>query len=111
MNTIFQDNSGSLWLGTQNGVVEFDPIRMTSARYIQGKGNSISSICEDEYGTLWIGTRGNGLYSFDKRTLKSSQYIHDPEEPSSISSNVITSVYKERSGTIWIATWMVELTK
>ena len=104
MNTIFQDNSGRLWLGTQNGVVEFDQIRMTSARYIQGKGNSISSICEDEYGTLWIGTRGNGLYSFDKRTLKSSQYIHVPEEPTSISSNVITSVFKERSGTIWIAT-------
>ena len=104
VNTIFQDNSGRLWLGTQNGVVEFDPIRMTSARYIQGKGNSISSICEDEYGTLWIGTRGNGLYSFNKRTLNSSQYIHDPEEPTSISSNVITSVFKERSGTIWIAT-------
>jgi signal transduction histidine kinase/ligand-binding sensor domain-containing protein/DNA-binding response OmpR family regulator len=104
VNTIFQDNSGRLWLGTQNGVVEFDPIRMTSARYIQGKGNTISSICEDEYGTLWIGTRGNGLYSFNKRTLKSSQYIHDPEEPTSISSNVITSVFKERSGTIWIAT-------
>lgn len=104
VNTIFEDKSGTLWLGTQDGVVAFNPRKLTFARHLQGKENSISSICEDEYGTLWIGTLGNGIYAFDKKTLNYSQYIHNPEERTSISSNVITSVFKERSGTIWITT-------
>lgn len=104
VNTIFEDKSGILWLGTRNGVVAFDPIKMTSVRYIQCKAIAVSSICEDEYGTLWFGTSGNGLYAFDKKTFKYSQYNHSPEERTSISSNVITSVFKERSGTIWITT-------
>jgi signal transduction histidine kinase/ligand-binding sensor domain-containing protein/DNA-binding response OmpR family regulator len=104
VNTIFEDKSGIFWLGTKNGLVAFDPSNRTSVRYLQGKGNIVSSVCEDEYGTLWIGTMGSGLYSFDKRVLKFSHYIHDPEVHNSISSNVITSVYKERSGTIWIGT-------
>lgn len=104
VNTIFEDKSGIFWLGTKNGLVAFDPSTHISVRYLQGKGNIVTSICDDEYGNLWIGTNGNGLYSFDKRTFKFSRYIHDPEIHNSISSDVITCIYKEHSGTIWIGT-------
>lgn len=104
VNTIFEDNSGNFWLGTHNGIVVFDIKSMTSSRYLHGNMNSVTSICEDEFGTLWIGTRENGLYSLNKRTLKVLQYIHNPEEQSSISSNQISTVFRERSGTIWITT-------
>lgn len=104
VNTIFEDASGIFWLGTQNGVVAFDPKIFTSSRYLNGKANSVSSICEDEFGTLWIGTKENGLYTLDKKTLKTTHYVHNSKEPVSISSNEIGSVFRERSGTIWITT-------
>ncbi|GIK22429.1 MAG: hybrid sensor histidine kinase/response regulator [Ignavibacteriota bacterium] len=103
INTIYIDKSGIFWLGTNNGLVEFDTAKLTTVRYLHGKENIVTSICEDEYGNLWIGTSENGLYSFDRKILKFSHYIHDPEKRNSISSNMINSVYKERSGTIWIA--------
>jgi len=104
VNTVFEDKAGFFWLGTQNGLVKFDPKTFSSIRYLNGDGNSITSICEDEYGTLWIGTSENGLYTFDKVKLIISRYTHNAEERSSISSNIITSVYRERSGTIWVTT-------
>ncbi|MBK9097148.1 MAG: response regulator [bacterium] len=106
VNTVFEDKAGFFWLGTQNGLVKFDPKTFSSIRYLNGEGNSIKSICEDEYGTLWIGTSEKGLYTFDKVKLIISRYTHNAEERSSISSNLITSVYRERSGTIWVTTFI-----
>ena len=104
VNTVFEDKAGFFWLGTQNGLVKFDPKTFSSIRYLNGDGNSITSICEDEYGTLWIGTSENGLYTFDKDKLIITRYTHNAQERGSISSNLITSVYRERSGTIWVTT-------
>lgn len=104
VNTVYEDKAGIFWLGTKNGVVAFDPTKWTSVRYLQGKGNVVTSVCEDEYENIWIGTQGNGLYAFDTRILKFSQYVHNPYVPSTISSDVITCIYKEQSGTIWIGT-------
>jgi signal transduction histidine kinase/ligand-binding sensor domain-containing protein/DNA-binding response OmpR family regulator len=104
VNTIFEDNSGILWLGTREGVIAFDQKAETFTPYIKEKGNSISSICEDESGHIWFGSWESGLYSFDKKTKKFTHYLHNDNDPGSLSSNTITSICSERSGTIWIGT-------
>ncbi len=104
VNTIFEDRSGILWLGTCEGLAAFDQKAGTFTRYIKEKGNSISSICEDESGNIWVGSWSYGLYSLNMRTKKIIHYLHDDNDPHSLSSNTVTSVYCERSGTIWIAT-------
>lgn len=103
VNTIFESKSGVLWLGTKDGIVAFNPKIYTSIRYINGKGNFISSICEDEFETLWIGTQENGLYALDEKTMEFVHFPHNAKEHG-VSSKKITSVFKERSGTIWVNT-------
>lgn len=103
VNTIFGSKSGVLWLGTQDGIAAFNPKTFTSNRYINGKRNSISSICEDEFETLWIGTEENGLYALDEKTMEFVHFPYNAKEHS-VSSKKITSIFKERSGTIWITT-------
>jgi signal transduction histidine kinase/ligand-binding sensor domain-containing protein/DNA-binding response OmpR family regulator len=104
VNTIFEDKSGILWLGTREGILAFDQKQQTFTPYIKAKDNSISSICEDQAGTLWIGSWVYGLYSLDKRTKKINHYLHDNNDRSTLSNNTVTSVYCERSATIWITT-------
>ena len=56
---------------------------------------------QDQYGFLWFGTV-DGLFRHDGYNLKT--YRHDASNPNSLSENFIRSVYRDRSGMLWIAT-------
>ncbi len=105
VNNIFEDKSGILWLGTREGLIAFDQKAGTFTPYIKEEKNSISSICEDESGHLWFGSWVFGLYSFDKKTKRFNNYLHDDKDAGSLSVNSITSICIERSGTLWITTF------
>ena len=96
INKIIEDDNGILWLGTNGGLVEYDPKEGTSSNYLynsQRPRNLIISICQDFVtGSLWI-TNGTGLFLFDKKLKKFTQY-----------SSEGNCVYSERSGTLWVGT-------
>jgi len=96
INTIYGDDSGKLWLGTNGGLVEFNPKLETFFTYlfdINSSQNRITSICQDAItGFLWMATR-EGIFSFDKKSKKFTHYNSE--------ANVISS---ERSGTLWLGT-------
>jgi PAS domain S-box-containing protein len=69
------DHSGTMWVGTQNGLDKFDPATGTFKTYYEQdglSGNAVSCILEDQRGSLWMSTN-NGLSLFDpaKQTFKS----------------------------------------
>ncbi len=61
-------------------------------------------------GNIWIGTghrilteaAGNGLNKLDPNTKQFIHYKHDPEDPSSICSNNISSLLIDNEGILWI---------
>ncbi len=55
--------------------------------------------------TIWAGT-GNGLYSFKTQPEISlyKEYRYNAENPNSINKNIIKSLYKDKTGLIWIGT-------
>ncbi len=61
----------------------------------------IHGITQDNQGFLWFATDG-GLFRYDGYTV--TPYRHDPGNPNSISSDNLRSVYKDRSGILWIGT-------
>ena len=68
------DHSGTIWVGTQNGLGKFDPRTGRFKTYYEQdglSGNVVSCILEDERGNLWMSTN-NGLSVFDpsKQTFK-----------------------------------------
>ena len=103
VNAIFEDKAGIIWIGMNKGIIAFDKKTGSFTPYMNEIG-WITSICEDESGLLWIGSSESGLYSFDKKTNKPHNFVHDEKDPASLSSNIIYSVLFERSGTLWIAT-------
>jgi signal transduction histidine kinase len=56
----------------------------------------------DAEGVLWLGTPGEGLYRFDGQHL--TLYQADDEDPQSLSSNFVSSLFQDGSGELWIGT-------
>jgi signal transduction histidine kinase/ligand-binding sensor domain-containing protein/DNA-binding response OmpR family regulator len=96
INALDQDDAGILWLGTMDGLVEFNPKNGTFSRYRHNPGtghNCVYSICQDVMtGSLWLAT-GRGLLSFDR---KSKAFVHYDYRANAVCS--------ERSGTLWVGT-------
>jgi ligand-binding sensor domain-containing protein len=58
-------------------------------------------ILQDKKGFMWFGTK-DGLNKYDG--YKFTVYKHDPGNPNSLSNNIVTALYQDRSGVPWIAT-------
>lgn len=103
VSSITSDGKGRLLVGMKNGgVVLFDP-QAASASVLAGKdadGNGISAVVTDRNGLLWFGTDGNGVSVYDPRTRKTRTYTTRDGLP----SNKVTSVFRDTTGTIWVAT-------
>jgi PAS domain S-box-containing protein len=74
VNSVHFDHSGTMWVGTQEGLGKFDPRTGKFKTYYEQdglSGNGVSCILEDERGRLWMSTN-NGLSVFDpsRQTFK-----------------------------------------
>ncbi len=113
---IVADRDGSLWLGTPNGLVNYNPKAGSSTRYTnkpndQGSfiGKPIEDLMLDKNGVLWIATDGGGLSIFEKaEKFPQGHFVThkwQPDQNSSISTNVLRRIYEDRSGDIWIGNY------
>jgi PAS domain S-box-containing protein len=106
--SLFKDPSGVLWIGCEEFLDKFDPVTETvthyriGARDAQGETLPVMHISQDRAGMLWLATKG-GLYRFDPSTGQTIHYQHDPNNPFSLSSNVIRYTGEDKEGTLWVA--------
>jgi PAS domain S-box-containing protein len=80
VQAVWVDRSGVVWLGTQRGLVRFDPADGTFTPFTEREGlcnNVVNGILEDSRGDLWLSTL-NGLSRFNPRgrTFK-NYYVSD----------------------------------
>ncbi|MCB9291722.1 MAG: hypothetical protein H6559_01115 [Lewinellaceae bacterium] len=109
VNACFQDRTGYLWFGTNDGLNRYDGYSFTVYKHQPGNPNSISNnkinaLLEDEAGLLWIATDG-GLNCFDPREETFRSFQHDPADEKSISHNQVTTLLIDESGLLWLGTF------
>jgi len=63
--------------------------------------NIVSAVARDPFGFVWIGTN-NGLNRLDG--YSTINYVNDPKNQNSISSNFIQSLFIDNDGDLWIGT-------
>lgn len=105
------DKQGIVWVGSIEGVFEYDPsqIGFSNIALAPGENGSASclvlSIAKDTSGDLWVGTYGRGLYERNKRTdrWKNYQYLQG-NYGHTLTSDVVWSVGVDRAGRIWAGT-------
>ncbi len=64
VRAVLEDTHGSVWVGTDNGLTQFQDEQLASFARTNGlPNNTVNALYEDEENTLWIGTAG-GLARF-----------------------------------------------
>ena len=63
--------------------------------------NLIYKSYQDNYGFIWFVT-SEGLYRYDG--MRYEQFLHNPQDPTSISGNHIRCIYQDIEGDMWIGT-------
>lgn len=107
-NCIHQSVNGTIWLGSNNGMLRLDRVSGTRKNYhfdqapiTDFERNIVESITETSDGTLWIGTR-YGLYKFDPYTEVVQAFYHNQYNPNSIHRNYIRTVFADDNDIVWI---------
>ncbi len=109
INCITQDQTGFLWIGTQEGLNCFDGYEFKIFKNDQVDTGSISNnnirdIYVDSENNLWIGTHGGGLNKFDKRTQTFSQYTYSDSTGSADIHNIITKIIPSGKDVFYLGT-------
>ncbi|MBN1876580.1 MAG: response regulator [Anaerolineae bacterium] len=107
-----------LWIATWGcGLHRFDKQTEQFTAYLHDPGNTNSLSAEnniipaiaqdkDTPHILWIGTIDNGLDRFDTRAEIFTHYVHDPQDPTSLTTGLIGLIYDNGQGTLWIGGWI-----
>ena len=97
VSAIFQDRAGRLWLGTQDGLLRFDDLKMFTSR--DGlSANDVRAIAEDREGSLWVGTEGGGL-----NRLRDGHFTSFTKT-NGLPGNSISAAEVDGDGVLWVAT-------
>jgi signal transduction histidine kinase/ligand-binding sensor domain-containing protein len=104
---LFKDRSGALWVGCEELLDKFDPVTETATHYRIGSKSGetfpVRQMSQDHTGMLWLATTG-GLFRLNPSNGQTIRYQHDPNDPFSLSNDVIKFTGEDREGTLWVAT-------
>ena len=119
IRVIKEDRFDNLWVGTYDGglniinkktkkikIYKNDPIDSNSI-----SANQVQDILFESDSVYWIGTFGGGLNKVSvignpiNQKLFFKRYIHDKNDPQSISDNRVYKLYQSRDGVFWIGTY------
>src|SRR4030095_11759873 len=90
-----------------SGIVKLPVVEKQDIRFLPFSANGeaprsrVLKFTQDGPGFLWLATTP-GLYRYDGYSLK--HYLHEPDNPASLSADRVWTVYKDRGGTVWIGT-------
>lgn len=97
--SLFIDKNKVVWLGTLGGAVKLNPSNPSSSQRAV-EGLAVFAFLKDSRNNLWIGTNA-GLLQI-KQDGTNTWYKHDPNDPGSLSSAFVRSLYEDHKGNIWV---------
>ncbi len=106
VQAIVQDTTGFMWLGTESGLARYDGHRMIAYRADPGDPKKLSSgwidgLAAIDGGRVLVATP-EGLNVYDPDTDEFTRFRHDPAQASSMSSDGVAAVFRDRKGRAWL---------
>nr|WP_321452840.1 two-component regulator propeller domain-containing protein [uncultured Carboxylicivirga sp.] len=111
IRTIYEDDAGMLWIGTQNGLNCLNPTTMNITKYFHSyndnrsiNDNVVNTLYQDKSGNLWIGTNSGLNRRLVKRLSDASEKISFEHYPhvQEIGNTIIANIFEDEAGMLWI---------
>jgi signal transduction histidine kinase/ligand-binding sensor domain-containing protein/DNA-binding response OmpR family regulator len=107
ISQIYPIDNKNLWIAAANGLFNFN-IETKDINFVKHgnapkTGTKLNFILQNKDGNLWIG--GDGLFFYDKENKTFEQFINIPDDPKSLSGNIITSGFRDTQDNLWFGTF------
>jgi len=97
VNCLLADVNGTLWAGTDDGIVRWNGNRLTGAGIPASfKHLQVLALVKDRDANIWVGTDSGGLLRLN------DQGISSLNEGEGRSREAVTAVFEDREGNLWI---------
>ncbi len=123
--SIEEDKDGNIWIGTPGeGLLQFDYKDKILRKFKLSDNSSsfnslvILSLKADEIGNLWVGGfprednpdseigTSPGLLRLNIQSKEIEKFLADPKDEKSLSSNRILSLFIDKTGVLWVGTFL-----
>ncbi len=108
VQAIYEDSSGALWVGTEDGLNRLDRATGQFTRYVHNPldarsliHDNVTAIYQDRSGILWFATWG-GVSRYASAKERFHRYRHDPLDANSLGSPAVGALAQDAGGALWI---------
>lgn len=102
---VYSDFRKNVYVYGRDGIYEYDWKHQTYRLLLPASGLSLDGMLVDAAGNMFLTSQGNGLYVWNRKSGKMTQYLMDDRRPhKTICNNWITDIRLDSRGRLWCAT-------
>lgn len=103
--SLLRTRNGKIYLGTSFGLYTYNSLldNFSIPKEISEQ-MFVACLIEDHEGTIWAGTHGRGIFYVNPRTGEKGHYENEPDNITSLTSNIVNAIYEDSEHNLWFAT-------
>lgn len=102
---VYSDFRKNVYVYGRDGIYEYDWKHQTYRLLLPANGLSLDGMQVDAAGNIYFTSQGNGLYVWNRKSGKMTQYLMDDKRPhKTICNNWIADIRLDYRGRLWCAT-------
>ena len=102
---VYSDFRKNVYVYANGGIYEYDWKHQTYQLLLPANGLSLDGMQVDAAGNMFLTSQGNGLYVWNRKSGKMTQYLMDDKRPhKTICNNWISEIRLDCRGWLWCAT-------
>ena len=102
---VYSDFRKNVYVYGRDGIYEYDWKHQTYRLLLPSNGLSLDDMQVDAAGDIYFTSQGNGLYVWNRKSGKMTQYLMDDKRPhKTICNNWISEIRLDSRGWLWCAT-------
>ena len=102
---VYSDFRKNVYVYGRDGIYEYDWMHQTYRLLLPANGLSLDYMQVDAAGNIYFTSQGNGLYVWNRKSGKMTQYLMDDKRPhKTICNNWISEIRLDSRGWLWCAT-------